>query len=375
MSKTSNMICIAVFLLVGLMMGISAQKADAAGVVGTGTLLSCTESAFDTALAGGGAVTFNCGGAATIIFTATKTITTATTISGGDVITLSGGNAVRLFNVTAGGLTLNNISLINGHDTVANPGAAAINASANVTITESTISGHHTTNGGCPAISMAGATLTIDRSTITGNINQASASGFAVCANNTATLNVNNSTLTDNTGGAISCSGTCSVTNSTVADNTSTGSGNTGGILAFGGTVTLHNTIVSNNAGTGQCATVSGSIVNGGHNLQFPDAACGAAITVADPQLGPLASNGGPTQTMALSADSPAIDTADSASFLPTDQRNVLRPQGAGPDIGAYEFVFPASVPAMSGWGMIVFMFLAGFGSVYYLRRRRGAED
>jgi Ca2+-binding RTX toxin-like protein len=34
---------------------------------------------------------------------------------------------------------------------------------------------------------------------------------------------------------------------------------------------------------------------------------------------------------------SPAIDTADPEDFPPTDQRGVDRPQGAGPDIGAFE--------------------------------------
>ena len=55
-------------------------RADA--VVGTGTAGSCTEETLDTALAGGGSVTFNCGGAATITVTSTKTISADTTIDG-----------------------------------------------------------------------------------------------------------------------------------------------------------------------------------------------------------------------------------------------------------------------------------------------------
>jgi len=31
----------------------------------------------------------------------------------------------------------------------------------------------------------------------------------------------------------------------------------------------------------------------------------------------------------------------------------------------------PASVPTMTEWGMILFMLLAGLGSVYYLKRQR----
>ena len=50
-----------------------------AGVVGTGTPESCTEAAFDAALAGGGVVSFNCGsGMHTIIKTGEKVIATNT---------------------------------------------------------------------------------------------------------------------------------------------------------------------------------------------------------------------------------------------------------------------------------------------------------
>jgi hypothetical protein len=54
-----------------------------------------------------------------------------------------------------------------------------------------------------------------------------------------------------------------------------------------------------------------------------------------DPLLGPLANNGGPTQTMALDAGSPAIDTGTSVGAPTTDQRG--DPRGTPPDIGAYE--------------------------------------
>jgi hypothetical protein len=56
-------------------------------------------------------------------------------------------------------------------------------------------------------------------------------------------------------------------------------------------------------------------------------------MTAADPQLGPLAANGGPTLTRAPAAGSPAIDHGCPA----TDQRGVPRPQGPACDIGAVE--------------------------------------
>jgi hypothetical protein len=69
----------------------------------------------------------------------------------------------------------------------------------------------------------------------------------------------------------------------------------------------------------------------------------GTALT-SDPLLGPLADNGGPTQTMAPGPASPAID-AGSAAGLRTDQRSFPRPTnirevsdtGDGADIGAVE--------------------------------------
>jgi hypothetical protein len=62
------------------------------------------------------------------------------------------------------------------------------------------------------------------------------------------------------------------------------------------------------------------------------------SIPTADPLLGALADNGGPTQTMALGAGSPAID-ANTESCPPPliDQRGVARPQGVACDIGAFE--------------------------------------
>jgi uncharacterized repeat protein (TIGR01451 family) len=55
--------------------------------------------------------------------------------------------------------------------------------------------------------------------------------------------------------------------------------------------------------------------------------------------LGALANNGGPTQTMALLAGSPAIDHGATISAITTDQRGGPRPQppGGAYDVGAYE--------------------------------------
>ncbi|MEJ8672811.1 choice-of-anchor Q domain-containing protein [Streptomyces sp. MS1.AVA.1] len=75
-----------------------------------------------------------------------------------------------------------------------------------------------------------------------------------------------------------------------------------------------------------------------GHNIDS-DGSC--RLTAAgdlpsrDPLVGPLADNGGPTDTVALLPGSLALDAADGCPA--TDQRGVARPQGAACDIGAYE--------------------------------------
>jgi hypothetical protein len=89
-------------------------RADA--VVGTGTPASCTESALNAALAGGGNVTFDCGpDSVTITVTSQKTIAVDTDIDGGSLITLSGGGATQVVWVNSGAtLTLANPTIANG---------------------------------------------------------------------------------------------------------------------------------------------------------------------------------------------------------------------------------------------------------------------
>ena len=51
----------------------------------------------------------------------------------------------------------------------------------------------------------------------------------------------------------------------------------------------------------------------------------------ADPRLGPLQDNGGPTDTEALLVGSPAIDAGGTCGML--DQRGTTRPRGSSCDI------------------------------------------
>ncbi len=83
------------------------------------------------------------------------------------------------------------------------------------------------------------------------------------------------------------------------------------------------------------------STLRGGHNLQWPDPAlakgedtrCTSDVIVKDPRLGGLAANGGPTETLALDPESPAVDAGEGCPAL--DQRG--QPRRGACDLGAYE--------------------------------------
>jgi predicted outer membrane repeat protein len=132
------------------------------------------------------------------------------------------------------------------------------------------------------------------------------------------------------------------ITNSTFSGNGASGGG--GGI--YGGTnVVLENSIVANSTAGGNCG---GSIQNGLGNLSYPDVTCPG--TNRDPMLNALGNNGGPTQTMALRAGSPAIDSAVASNCASQevnnlDQRGYSRPvDGNGDkvavcDMGAFEYL------------------------------------
>jgi hypothetical protein len=152
-----------------------------------------------------------------------------------------------------------------------------------------------------------------------------------------------------NGGGIAVVQGPSRVLNATVADNRAgmggapAGNPGTGGGLFVASTrsaddMQLRNTIVAASLG----ANCAGSAMdNGGHDLSSGDRTCPGRM--ADPKLGPLKDNGGPTATMAIGAGSAAIDAvpARNGGCPATDQRGVRRPQGRGCDIGAYEFAIP----------------------------------
>jgi hypothetical protein len=115
------------------------------------------------------------------------------------------------------------------------------------------------------------------------------------------------------------------------------------GVFVYG-SMTLRNSIVASNAGGNCYGSLSSSILDGAHNISFPDTSCPGANV--DPRLGPPQDNGGPTLTQAIAFGSPALDAvpATGAACEPTDQRGVLRPAGAACDIGAFELATAGAV-------------------------------
>jgi hypothetical protein len=152
--------------------------APAGGVVGDGTPGSCTEAAFNSALAGGGTVTFNCGGPKTILVLSEKNITQATTIDGGGVITLTGGLTTRLFRVdAAGSLVIKNITLDSAYSSNASGGA--IWSAGPLTLDNVQIQHSQTSIQYCGGALVAAGDVAITNSTFQSNI--AGLGGGAIC--------------------------------------------------------------------------------------------------------------------------------------------------------------------------------------------------
>jgi chitodextrinase len=189
--------------------------------------------------------------------------------------------------------------------------------------------------------------------TFVGNTAAGEGGGIA----NFGTTTVLNSTVTSNTagtagGGGVQNTGTMTITFSTVAGNTSQFGSD---IHSFTdathvpGATTITMSIVS----AGSAVNCSGSVAmtDGGYNID-DGTSCGFTINAlnsTNPALSPLASNGGPTQTMAPQGGSPAIDAIPgvTAGCGGTDQRGLPRPQNGACDIGSVEvFRTPPTVPA-----------------------------
>ncbi|HSN78043.1 MAG TPA: right-handed parallel beta-helix repeat-containing protein [Anaerolineae bacterium] len=327
-----------IFVILALLaLALLPSPAHAGGVVTV-----CDEAHLLAALAGGGTVTFACSG--TIVLTDTITIASTTTIDGGGQdITISGNNAVRVFAVNSGvTFNVNKLTIANGES---GAGGGIGMSSGALTVSNSTFVGNHADTGG--AIQTRGS-VTVRNCTFVNNYADLHGGGLELFGGSTI---VSNSTFFGNYAawgaGITSGSATTTVINSTLSGNIA---GQGGGIYSYAGPgrVTLKNTIIANNAGEQNCY-ILGNLTDGGGNLSYPDDYSCPGIK-ADPMLGPLQNNGGPTWTMELRPGSAAIDGGIDANCAATpvnnlDQRGFVRPQGAHCDIGAFEWVCPSFLP------------------------------
>jgi len=203
-------------------------------------------------------------------------------------------------------------------------GAGGVQVSADAKLAASTVANNSSGNSECQAAGGLGANnATVTNSTFTGNFG--GNFGYGALYTN-ADMNLYFNTIVGNTAKPVST--------------------RAGGV-AFFGTATMFANIIAGNS-SNDVYTFPAQTVSGGFNIvttsnfaTLPGDTIGNCSPSASLNLGPLADNGGPTQTMALLPGSCAFDAGPSTLPLPggvtTDQRGFARPSGEMSDIGAFE--------------------------------------
>ncbi len=288
-----------------------------------------------------------------------------------------------------GGSLMVTDTILNDDQALGNGGSIA-GVSGSITVRQSTFSGEVAANGFGGAIydiaspGGGGGVLTVLDSTFTGN--SAGHDGGAIELSFGAYATIADSTFTGNNaafGGAISMFsvGSSTATTASLLLSSSTLSGNAatstataagGGLLieasttGFTSSALLRDTIVAGNHegnnGLGDLGDIVGPLDpasaynlvgdgdamtgisnNGGGNL------VGTAAAPVNPMLGPLANNGGSTETLALLPGSPAIDAGNTElAGGNTDQRGFSRQVGPNVDIGAVEYQYDLAASAIA---------------------------
>jgi hypothetical protein len=243
------------------------------------------------------------------------------TMTGGSIV----GNAGAGISVTnsLGGSTLINVNIVN--NTVTNGSGVAVGGA--LTLINCLVSNNSVLGNSGGVINVEGGILNVIDTTISGNTG-----GAGIRQANNGVTNLVNVTITNNRLDSAPGAG---------IDN------------SFG-TLTLANTIVAGNFRGASASDINGvvaasssfNLIGTGGSGGLTDGANHNHVGVTNPMLGPLASNGGPTQTHALLPGSPAIDAGSNAlakdqnsNPLITDQRGTgfSRIVNTSADIGAFE--------------------------------------
>ncbi len=323
---------------------------------------------------------FNAGNGAVALINSTLSDNSAYSLAGVDVTFGQGGG---IFNAGNGTVTLTN-SILSGNSATVfgigfgfGEGGGIFNAgNGTVTLTNTTLSGNFAMSSLLPGsgggiFNASTGTDSLINTTLSDNAATGSQGLGGGIANAAGTVTLTNSTLSGNSGtgggsgkggGAYNAgNGTVTLSNSTVTRNSVSGSiqSEGGGIFSEGtGTVNSRNSLIASNSSTMLAPDVRGTFNSQGHNL-VGDGTGGLGFTGTGDQVGttgspidamlaPLADNGGPTQTHALSPGSLAINTGDNCvaqspgcltTPLTTDQRGAgfARSGGGRVDIGAFE--------------------------------------
>ena len=278
------------------------------------------------------------------------------------------GSGGGIQNVDGGSLTVNN-TIIAANMAMRAGGGIEDNSAAGVgsvrlsevTLAENT-TGSAPGNGGGFHLTGPGNSW-LERVTVSNN--SAANEGGGVW-NGSGNMNISTSTISGNStegdgGGIYNLAGGIFVSASTVVNNTATGIG--GGIDndPMGGQTTLRSSIVAlNNASTGKDLGDDGSFVSSDYNLIGQDDlnvftakandSEGTSASPIDPMIGPLADNGGPTQTHELMKGSLAYNAGNPNDMDP-DQRG--EPVfGARRDMGSYEAQSSLGIGDMSSFAL-----------------------
>jgi hypothetical protein len=256
---------------------------------------------------------------------------------------IDAGGVNKALEAIAGANTVSGLTLRNGGgQSQVNPAGGAVlvesfGPAVSLTLRNVTVSGSRVNGSPGGGIASVNATLTVENSTISGNVATTTIGSFG--------------------GGVVVQAGTATFRNSTISGNSaidtdpSTPSASGGGVHVDDGTLVMQNVTVAGNVAntaTGVWANgpttltntvIAGSCENapwGGSRNLSTSTTCGFGAAV-NPLLGPLANNGGPTNTHALAATSSAINAGSGCSA--TDQRGVARDGVC--DIGAFEYFRP----------------------------------
>jgi hypothetical protein len=158
-------------------------------------------------------------------------------------------------------------------------------------------------------------------------------------------------------GGIYNSNGVFTAMNITVASNSVTrgvginyqGTGAGANVANTNGVFSLRNSLIAYGGTNGNAY---GTISDAGFNISSDGSAnfnSGSSFNFTDPRLNVLGDYGGPTFTMALRTNSPAVDFGSATGAPATDQRGFIRPAGLGVDMGAYELqTSPSQLPLLA---------------------------